>query len=199
MRNRIYYRLKPYLPQSWRMRARRMVARTQRRIHTETWPINEAAVRMPANWPGWAQGKKFAFVLTHDVEGPSGLARCRQLMELEMEMGFRSSFNFVPECDYTVTREFREELKQNGFEVGVHDLYHDGNLYRSRPAFAEKAKRINHYLAEWEASGFRSGFMLHNLEWLHDLNAKYDTSTFDTDPFEPQPDEIGRASCRERV
>ena len=189
--NRIYYRLKPYLPLPLRIRARRILARTQRRIHTETWPINEAAARMPANWPGWPQGKKFAFVLTHDVEGPSGLAKCRQLMELEMEMGFRSSFNFIPEGDYAVTREFREELKQNGFEVGVHDLHHDGNLYQSRPAFAQKAKRINHYLAEWGASGFRSGFMLHNLEWLHDLNAIYDTSTFDTDPFEPQPDGVG--------
>jgi glycosyltransferase involved in cell wall biosynthesis len=189
--NRIYYRFKPYLPLQLRMGARRIVARTQRRIHTDTWPINEAAARMPANWPGWPMGKKFAFVLTHDVEGPSGLAKCRQLMELEMELGFRSSFNFIPEGDYAVSRELREELKRNGFEVGVHDLHHDGNLYQSRPIFSEKAKRINHYLAEWGASGFRSGFMLHNLEWLHDLNASYDASTFDTDPFEPQPDGVG--------
>ena len=33
--------------------------------------------------------------------------------------------------------------------------------------------------------------MLHNLEWFHDLNVKYDSSTFDTDPFEPQPDGVG--------
>ncbi len=189
--NRIYYRLKPYLPLQLRMGARRIVAQTQRRIHTETWPINEMAARVPVNWPGWPQGKKFAFVLTHDVEGPSGLAKCRQLMELEMELGFRSSFNFIPEGDYTVSREFREELKQNGFEVGVHDLHHDGNLYQSRPIFSGKAQRINHYLTEWGASGFRSGFMLHNLEWLHDLNVSYDASTFDTDPFEPQPDGVG--------
>jgi glycosyltransferase involved in cell wall biosynthesis len=189
--NRIYYRVKPYLPLQLRMGARRVVARTQRRMHMGTWPINEAAGRMPVNWPGWPQGRKFAFVLTHDVEGPLGLAKCRQLMQLEKELGFRSSFNFIPEGDYTVSRELREELKQNGFEVGVHDLYHDGNLYESRPVFSEKAKRINHYLTEWEASGFRSGFMMHNLDWLHDLNAGYDASTFDTDPFEPQPDGVG--------
>jgi hypothetical protein len=47
--------------------------------------------------------------------------------------------------------------------------------------------RINQYLAEWKAGGFRSGFMLHNLDWIHDLNVRYDASTFDTDPFEPQP------------
>ena len=33
--------------------------------------------------------------------------------------------------------------------------------------------------------------MLHNLSWLHDLNILYDSSTFDTDPFEPQPDGVG--------
>ena len=189
--NRIYYRLKPYLPLSVRMSARRVVAQTQRRIHTETWPVNEAAAQVPANWPGWPQGKKFAFVLTHDVEGPNGLAKCRQVMELERELGFRSSFNFIPEGDYSVSRELREELRQNGFEVGVHDLHHDGNLYQSRSIFSGKAQRINHYLKEWGAAGFRSGFMLHNLEWLHDLNVSYDASTFDTDPFEPQPDGVG--------
>jgi predicted glycosyltransferase len=30
--------------------------------------------------------------------------------------------------------------------------------------------------------------MLHNLDWLHDLDIQYDASTFDTDPFEPQPE-----------
>jgi glycosyltransferase involved in cell wall biosynthesis len=30
--------------------------------------------------------------------------------------------------------------------------------------------------------------MLHNLDWLHHLDVQYDASTFDTDPFEPQPE-----------
>ena len=30
--------------------------------------------------------------------------------------------------------------------------------------------------------------MLHNLDWLGRLQILYDASTFDTDPFEPQPD-----------
>jgi len=32
--------------------------------------------------------------------------------------------------------------------------------------------------------------MHHNLEWLFELNIKYDASTFDTDPFEPQSDGV---------
>ncbi len=85
------------------MASRRIVARVQRRRSANTWPINELAGRQPANWPGWPGGKRFALVLTHDVEGISGLAKCRQLMQLEQQLGFRSSFNFIPEGEYQVS------------------------------------------------------------------------------------------------
>ena len=144
--------------------------------------------RPPKNWPGWPEGKKFAVVLTHDVESKAGLSKCRSLMQLELGLGFRSSFNFIPEGDYRVPAELREELTGRGFEVGIHDLKHDGRLFASRHTFKRRAARINSYAREWGASGFRSGFMLRNLDWLHDLDVQYDASTFDTDPFEPQPD-----------
>ena len=144
--------------------------------------------RLPENWPGWPEGKKFAFVLTHDVERIAGLNRCLSLMQLELDLGFRSSFNFVPEGSYRVPAELRDELTARGFEVGIHDLRHDGRLFASRRTFKRRAMRINRYAREWGASGFRSGFMLRNLDWLHDLDVQYDASTFDTDPFEPQPE-----------
>lgn len=187
LRNKIYYRLKPFIPQGFRMAVRKAIAaRLRHRIH-DTWPIMPGSERAPDGWPGWPDGRKFALVLTHDVEGQTGLDKCRRLMELEAELGFRSSFNFIPEGDYRVPDSLREDLTQNGSEIGVHDLQHDGQLYRSRRQFTAKAAEINRYLAEWGAVGFRSGFMLNNLDWLHELDICYDASTFDTDPFEPQP------------
>ncbi|MDR3458972.1 MAG: glycosyltransferase [Verrucomicrobiae bacterium] len=186
--NRLYYRFKPYIPWSFRMAARRVLARRQRRSHADTWPINEAAGRIPEGWPGWPGGKKFALVLTHDVESSSGLAKVRDLMRLEKSLGFRSSFNFIPEGEYRVAPELRAELAEAGFEVGVHDLRHDGKLYWPRSDFSINAAGINHYLATWGARGFRSGFMLHDRDCLHELEIEYDASTFDTDPFEPQPE-----------
>ena len=187
---RLYYRFKPYLPWRLRMGARRIVAGLQRGRYAQTWPINELAGRRPPGWPGWPDGKKFALVFTHDVEGSGGLAKCRQLMRLEQTLGFRSSFNFIPEGEYRVSSGLRDELVQNGFEVGVHDLRHDGKLYWRRREFPENARSINRYLKEWGASGFRSGFMLHDPECLNDLDIEYDASTFDTDPFEPQPEGV---------
>jgi hypothetical protein len=161
--------------------------RLRRRIE-QIWPIMPGSERPPGNWRGWPGGKEFAFVLTHDVESRAGLDKCRSLMQLEIELGFRSCFNFVPEGEYRVPAELREELTAGGFEVGIHDLKHDGHLFASYRGFKRRAIRINSYAHEWGASGFRSGFMLRNLDWLHDLDVLYDASTFDTDPFEPQPD-----------
>src|SRR4030095_1583596 len=167
---------------------RRVVAMRVRRRIGHVWPIMPGSERPPQNWLGWPEGKKFAFVLTHDVESQAGLDRCRSLMELERNLGFRSSFNFIPEGSYRVPAQMRQELTANGFEVGIHDLKHDGHLFSSYRSFKRRALRINNYAREWGASGFRSGFMLRNLDWLHDLEVQYDASTFDTDPFEPQPD-----------
>ncbi len=186
-RNRLYYLLKPLIPWSVRMAVRRRLALRKRPRVADIWPIQPGSEKPPAGWPGWPEGKQFAFVLTHDVEGPEGLAKVRPLAELEMKLGFRSCFNFIPEGRYRVPTELREWLVANGFEIGVHDLRHDGKLFASRENFRRHAPVINQYLKDWGAAGFRAGFMLHNLDWLHDLDIQYDASTFDTDPFEPQP------------
>ncbi|HEV2327259.1 MAG TPA: nucleotide sugar dehydrogenase [Verrucomicrobiae bacterium] len=191
MHTNIYYGLKPYLPWNLRMAVRRTIARRTRKMHQDVWPIKETAGLRPADWPGWPEGKKFALVLTHDVECARGLAKCRQLKELEMQMGFRSSFNFIPEADYNVSLDLMEELRRDGFEVGVQDLKHDGKLFQSREKFRDGAVQINRYLRAWDARGFRSAFMFHNLDWIHDLDVDYASCTFDTDPFEPQPDDVG--------
>lgn len=191
LRNKLYYSIKPFVPASARRAVRRWFASRKRSQVENMWPIMPGSERAPQGWRGWPNGKQFAFVLTHDVEGQKGVDRSEQLMQVEADLGFRSSFNFIPEGDYKVSSRLRENLRQNGFEVGVHDLHHDGKLYNNRADFTRKAARINQYLAEWQAVGFRSGFMLHNLEWLQDLNVKYDASTFDTDPFEPMSDGAG--------
>jgi predicted glycosyltransferase len=190
LRNRIYYTLKPFIPQPLRAAVRRRFALRLRDRVRNTWPIMPGSERPPDGWKGWPNDKKFALVLTHDVESQVGLDRVRRLAELEIKVGVRSCFNFIPEGSYRVSKSLLDWLVSNGFEVGVHDLHHDGRLYRHRRDFIRKSERINHYLKEWGATGFRSGFMLNKLDWLHDLDVRYDASTFDTDPFEPQPDAV---------
>ena len=93
----------------------------------------------PEGWTGWPEGKKFALVLTHDVEGPAGLEKCDKVIELERSMGFRSAFNLIPEGGYSVGSSFRANLTRNGFELGVHDLHHDGKLFATKTDFSRNA------------------------------------------------------------
>jgi glycosyltransferase involved in cell wall biosynthesis/peptidoglycan/xylan/chitin deacetylase (PgdA/CDA1 family) len=186
--NRIYYAIKPYVPWHVRMAIRRRLAKGRRVAYSDVWPINPRAAAKPPGWPGWPDGKSFAMVLTHDVEGCKGLSRVEQLMSLEQADGFRSSFNFVPEGDYRVPDALREHLDAAGFEVGIQGLQHDGKMYFSKSRFAADTVKIREYVRRWNASGFRSPLMQHKLGWLHELGVEYDSSTFDIDPFEPQPD-----------
>src|SRR5688572_20853890 len=120
-----YYTLKPFLPWPMRIALRRWHAFAIRNKSHSIWPIDRSAAAPPAGWSGWPNGKRFALVLTHDVETRRGLDRCEALIEMEIGLGFRSSFNFVPEGEYSTPRELRQALDSNGFEVGVHDFRHD--------------------------------------------------------------------------
>lgn len=191
LRLKLYYHAKPFLPWSLRMAVRRYFAHKKRLRHQSVWPIDSSAGEKPSTWTGWPDGKQFAFLLSHDVETQLGYDILDQLLAIEESHGFRSVINFIPEGQYRVSADRIRNLKERGFEVGVHGLYHDGKLYNSKQRFKLRAKKINTYLKSWGVTGFRSPLMHHNLDWLHQLEIAYDSSTFDTDPFEPQPEGLG--------
>ena len=122
------------MPRSIQIFFRRWLAKRKRQRYQNIWPIDPDAGNMPENWPGWPDNKKFALVLTHDVDTAVGQQKCGNLAELEKRIGFRSSFNFVPER-YSVPAELRDFLTAKGFEVGIHGLRHDGKLYESKRTF----------------------------------------------------------------
>jgi peptidoglycan/xylan/chitin deacetylase (PgdA/CDA1 family) len=79
------------------------------------------------------------------------------------------------------------DLKQRGFEIGVHGLKHDSTLFTSQAGFEKQVTKINHYIQDFQADGFRSPYTHRNPEWMQSLDMEYDSSFFDTDPFEPMP------------
>lgn len=187
---KIYYFLKPLIPRWLQIYLRYKLAFRKRNRFGNTWFINERSSNPPALWKGWPQNKKFALVLTHDVETANGFGKVNELIKLEKKLGLRSAFYFVPER-YRIVKEQLSQLKKDGFEIGVHGLIHDGKLFKNHKTFTDRAKKINTYINKWNATGFRAPCMHHNLEWIHALNIQYDASTFDIDPFEPQPDGMG--------
>ena len=191
MITKIYYFLKPIIPRFFQLYMRRKKFFSNLKKNKDIWPILKGSEKKPENWKGWPDGKKIALVLTHDVEHQRGYDRVLKIINLEKELGFVSSFNFVPERDYKVERSMLNTLKENGFEYGVHGLHHDGKLFSCEKEFLKRAEKINQYLKDWNAVGFRAPAMHHNLDYIGALDIDYDLSTFDTDPFEPQPDGAG--------
>lgn len=201
--NRLYYGLRPFLPHQIRPILRRISAVRKDNGHfTLNWPIEDRYVRFQFDTVAhmmmsnrlntlkyihfWPHGKRFALVLSHDVESSEGQSFVRDVVALEERFGFRSSFNFVPEA-YRVDRSLLAELRQRGFEVGLHGLKHDGKLFSSRKTFEERAAKINRYIKEWDVAGFRSPLTHRHPEWMQVLDIEYDSSFFDTDPYETIP------------
>ncbi len=197
---RAYYAFaRPLLPAWLRPTLRRMLLVPQQRTSPLRWPIEDRYVRYQfgmlrylleeageegipylRHWPGDA---RFALVLTHDIETARGQAFAREVADLEERYGFRSAFNVVPQ-DYPVDTRLLGELRERGFEIGVHGLRHNGRLFLSRGDFDNDLPGINTHLKRWDAVGFRAPFTHRNPEWMQDLEIEYDSTFFDTDPFE---------------
>lgn len=203
----LYYRLKPLLPRRLQLALRRIYARQLRRRYEgegpfPRWPIEpllvereerhlrarlrrSGAERVPFIAP-WPRGHRFAVVLTHDVEGPKGLANIPRVLELERRYGMVSAWYVVAE-DYPLDPAIFDAIRDAGGEIGLHGLSHDGRLFEHRAEFDRQLPRMQEYFSAWGAEGFRSPALHRNVDWMPDLGCSYDSSFPDTDPFEPQP------------
>jgi hypothetical protein len=200
---RTYYRIRPALPRSLQLWMRRRHARHRQRFASRlAWPIDPLFVAIAEAYlalrverspdvclsvrPRWPEAFVAAASVTHDVEGVTGQARCREVMALERRMGVRSSFNFVAER-YPVDYALLDEMRADGFEVGLHGIKHDGRKFSSRRVFEERLRLLRHYRDQWRVVGFRSPATHRRWSWMHELPFDYDSSYPDTDPFEPIP------------
>jgi peptidoglycan/xylan/chitin deacetylase (PgdA/CDA1 family) len=201
-----YYNVKPLLPRPLQLALRRRYAKRQARVEFPRWPIEpilverrQAALRaelaksgaaeLPTLAP-WPDDRRFAAILTHDVEGPKGVALVRRIMEIERRHGFRSSWNFVGDW-YPIEPGLFDHVRAEGHEIGLHGIKHDCKLFESRTNFEAELPEIHHKLREWDAVGFRAPATHRNADWMEELGAAYDSSFPDTDPFEP----LGGGCC----
>lgn len=196
-----YYGVRPILPTALRKYLQKLYFRGWRNIKFPKWPIDDSVDRLykevmacvirsrgceiPFIW-FWPESHLSCCILTHDVEQQAGLNSCLDLLKIDRDRGFKSSFQLVPEQRYVVTPELREKIRSEGFEVNVHDINHDGHLFRTHEEFRSRAERINDYGQRWGAEGFRAGSMYRNLAWVTELNFSYDMSVPNAAHLEPQ-------------
>ena len=187
-----YYALRPLLHVAVRRKMQSFHLRGRRDIPFPVWPVDRtvenlmerlllfslkahAVEKIPFIW-FWPEGSQSCAVMTHDVERLEGRNFCKSLMDINDSAGIKSSFQIVPEGRYPVPESFLNEIRQRGFEINVHDLNHDGNLFRDHDIFLSRVQRINQYGKDFRAVGFRSGALYRNLDWYDALDFSYDLS-----------------------
>jgi hypothetical protein len=202
---RWYYRVRPLLPRGVQIALRRRFAAIQARTTFPRWPVDstvhdlfdlvlallEDIAGEPVPWLApWPAPYEWALVLTHDVEQQAGCDNIGLLRDIERARAFRSTWNFVPRR-YVTPDETVRDLQDDGFEVGVHGLYHDGRDLESRELLLERLPAMREAAERWNATGFRSPATHRDWNLMQLLPFDYDSSYLDTDPFEPQ----GGGSC----
>jgi hypothetical protein len=141
--------------------------------------------RVPFIW-FWPNGAPNCLIMTHDVETQTGKDFTSQLMEIDESYGIRASFQIIPENRYDVPYEYVNEIRARGFEFNIHDLNHDGRLYRKREEFLRRARKINEYGHRYHAKGFRAGAMYRMLDWYDAYEFSYDMSLTSVAHLEPK-------------
>jgi hypothetical protein len=188
----LYYFIRGRLPVSVRRGLQRLYFRDWKKLMFPAWPVDftvdnlhQQFLRLSMEMSGikkvpfiwfWPGGANNCLVLTHDVETLAGRDFTSQLMDLDSTYGFRASFEVVPEERYHVPDEFEQEIRSRGFEFNIHDLNHDGSLYRDRKEFLRRAAKINGYARRYGARGFRAGAMYRNQDWYDAFEFSYDMS-----------------------
>lgn len=198
---RTYYAIRPVLPRPVQLSMRRRLARRPQVPAFPRWPLETGLHDMydwllglcsrlagsPVPWIApWPDGARWCLVLTHDVETAQGCADIPLLRAAERLAGFRSSWNFVPER-YDTPTATRRALTDEGCEIGVHGLRHDGRDLASMRVLRARLPSIRQAAARWEATGFRSPATQRHWSMMPLLGFDYDSSYTDTEPYEPQP------------
>ena len=97
-------------------------------------------------------------------------------MDIDDSFGIKSAFQVVPEMRYDARADFLDGFRKRGFEVNVHDLNHDGELFQHKEKFLRRAEQINLYAKGFGAQGFRAGAMYRNQDWYEAFDFSYDMS-----------------------
>lgn len=198
----LYYLVRPLLSVAVRRHIQRLVLRHWQEKHFPKWPVDRTVETLmekllvlsmkakgideiPFIW-FWPDGIDTCTIITHDVETAEGRDHCDTLMDINDSFGVKSSFQVVPEDRYLVPKEYLENIRRRGFEVNVQDLNHDGHLYRDRKEFLRRVQRINQYINEYMAHGFRAGVLYRNVEWYESFKVSYDMSIPNVGHLDPQ-------------
>ena len=200
--HKAYYLVRNFLPRRLRRSMQRAYFSDWKQRPFPAWPVDftvdtllqrnlllamraAGRSRVPFIW-FWPCGAPSCLMLTHDVETAAGRDFTAELMALDESYGFKAAYQVIPEKRYDVSDGYVQQIRGRGNEFNIHDLNHDGRLYRKREAFLRRAEKINQYVRQYTARGFRAGSMYRIQDWYDAYEFSYDMSVPNVAHLEPK-------------
>jgi len=156
-----------------------------------SWPI-EASVETMRHillqgrpYISWPQGKKFAVILSHDIDTHEGFANVNKFIAIEKKYGLISSWFVVGSLFASHVPELKA-LKGQDLEIGCHGYLHDNKLVAlTLSKMKESLLNCGDMIKELGVRGFRSPSLFRSRELFEALEGvfSYDTSVPDTEVF----------------
>lgn len=136
------------------------------------------------------EGRRYACLITHDVDTREGLQRALALKRVEERYDIPSAW-FLSTKRYKLESEVISQLANYG-EVGAHGTKHDGKLIRlSKEEIVDRlseAKQILETTVGQDVVGFRAPLLQHNrriIQAVEEAGYSYDTSIPTWEPMHP--------------
>ena len=149
----------------------------------------------PSPWP---EGKKYAFILTHDVDS-DWLYKENNLqlfLDVENSFGIRAAWYFVANLYHHDFAKI-DRLAGDGHEIGLHGDNHDHKIaFLSDGAIEKRLAGCRGFIDRYKVAGFRSPHYLRTPRLYEALKryVRYDTSMHDS--YNPTtPVEMVREGC----
>jgi peptidoglycan/xylan/chitin deacetylase (PgdA/CDA1 family) len=194
-----YHRIPPRVRASLGKMLRGTLYSGKRRSAYPQWPIEPSVEVLRWLWyqtrkleghreppvPFWPEGRRYAVVLTHDVDTAQGQENIRRLADLEEAHGLRSCW-YVTGRHYVLDYDLLQALLRTGHEIGLHGDTHDSTLaFGSAETIRKRLEACREPVSRLAMKGFRSPYFFRTRTLLREVEQQfmYDSSIPDTGSF----------------
>jgi peptidoglycan/xylan/chitin deacetylase (PgdA/CDA1 family) len=139
----------------------------------------DPALRPLSPWPG---DKRFAIVLTHDIDSAEGQRVALELAAAERDYGLRSA-SYLVGRDWPLNHDALGSLLADGHELGLHDAHHDNRgAFMATELIGRRLDACRDLIERYDMTGYRSPSMLRTAQLYDALRSRfaYDSSMPDT-------------------
>ncbi|MBJ93135.1 MAG: hypothetical protein CMP23_01530 [Rickettsiales bacterium] len=122
----------------------------------------------------WPEGKRYAFLMTHDIDTRAGMRKAGQVLDEMVELGLKPCF-FLVAHGYDWDPGFCEAVRNAGGEIALHGDAHDNRLsFLSGARIGERLDSTREIIEQHQIRGFRSPSLLVSDHLYEQLGQRFD-------------------------